>query len=70
MHRGSSVSVSLQKWKIKQGWPIGQSPVGAEQVLQELGNRVEERRAPRDGYSAAASPRACATLQFCDVVLC
>lgn len=33
--------VSLQKWKMEQAWPMEQSPVGAEQVLQELGNHVE-----------------------------
>lgn len=35
------VHVSLQKWKMEQAWPMEQSPVGAEQVLQELGNHVE-----------------------------
>lgn len=37
---------------------------GAEQVLQELGNHVEEGRAPRDGFGAAESLRARAALQF------
>lgn len=59
---------SLQKWKIEQGWPIEHSPVGAEQVLQELGDCLEERRAPRDGFGAAESLRARAMLQFCDVL--
>lgn len=59
-----AVHVSLQKWKMEQAWPIEQSPVGAEQVLQELGNHVEEGRAPRDGFGAAESLRARAALQF------
>lgn len=62
--------LSLQKWKIEQAWPIEQSPVGAEQVLQELGNCVEERRAPRDGFGAAESLWAHTMLRFCDLVLC
>lgn len=36
-----AVQLPLQKWKIEQVWPIEQSPVGAEEVLQ--GNCVEER---------------------------
>lgn len=42
--------------------------MGAEQVLEELGDCLEERRAPRDGFAAAESLRACAMLQFCDVL--
>lgn len=32
---------SLQRWRIKQVWPIEQSPEGGDQVLQELGNCQE-----------------------------
>lgn len=67
VHRGSSVFLSpeMENWTRLAHWA---QPMGAEQVLEELGDCLEERRAPRDGFAAAESLRARAMLQFCDVL--
>lgn len=63
MHRGSSACLppEMQNGTRLAHWA---APRGAEQVLQELGNHVEGRRAPWDGFGAAESLRAPATLRF------